>query len=858
MPVSAGDRLGPYEILGPLGVGGMGEVYRALDSRLNREVAIKISKEKFSDRFDREARAIAALNHPNICHLYDVGPNYLVMELIEGPTLSEHLKKGAVPLEEVLVIARQVAEALEAAHEKNIIHRDLKPGNIKTRPDGTVKVLDFGLAKVGGTPVVLTEDSPTVTLGHIDPAATEAGVILGTAAYMSPEQACGKQVDKRADIWAFGVVLFEMLTGRRLFRGEDSSEILAAVIKEEPDFTQVPAKVRPILRRCLEKDPKRRLRDIGDAMALLEDTAEGNDASAGNRSAWARPVPWIAAALLVIAGLSIWAVRRGLFAERRALYVQLAPPQGSEFATFGSGTGGFALSPDGKTVAFIAKTEGKNGLWIRQVDRPTARLLPGTEGAGVPFWSPDSRSIAFNVEGKLQRVELSGGAPLTICDCGGGGAWTSDGRIILGGLRVVPASGGTVSRLTMPDQSLGEVQHLYPQIIPGNHFLYWARNKKIEESGVYVASLSNPSDRVKLLTTLSNAVYASDKNGKDYLLYIRGASLMAQEFDAGARRLSGEPRAIADSVAYTGTLNRTEVSASAAGSLLYTSPIRYQFTWFDRTGRPIGKVGDLGEYITFRLSPDGRRIVASRDLPGGTDLWLLDVDRGSASRFTFAGTYHFPIWSPDSKTVVFQSFTDAQNLFRKNANGSTEEERIDLKTRRGRLPWDWSRDGRFLLYEEGGDLWVAPVLPDGSVAGKPTPYFVMKPFRAEPARFSPEPNPHWVAYQSNESGRNEIYVQAFPQPKEKIQISTDGGRLPEWSPDGREIFFVSPDYNLMTVSLKITGSAISHPRHGSCFTCPQWTWQVSSRRIRLRTLRSSWSASRPSNSSILSSIGRLS
>jgi hypothetical protein len=295
---------------------------------------------------------------------------------------------------------------------------------------------------------------------------------------------------------------------------------------------------------------------------------------------------------------------------------------------------------------------------------------------------------------------------------------------------------------------------------------------------------------------------------------------MAQEFDAGSRKLSGDPRAVADSVAFTGALNHAEVSASGAGSLLYTSPIRYQFTWFGRTGKPLDKIGDPGEYITFRLSPDGRRIVASRDLEGGTDLWLIDLDRGSASRFTFTGTYHFPIWSPDSKTIVFRSFTDLQNLFRKNANGPTSEERIDLSTRNFKTPYDWSRDGHFLLYGDAGDISVAPVLPDGALAGKPRAYFVMKPFSAGPARFSPETNPRWVAYQSNESGRYEIYAQAFPEPKEKIQISTGGGRLPEWSPDGREIFYLSPNYNLMAVSLKITANTIEPSAARELFHLP--------------------------------------
>jgi Tol biopolymer transport system component len=515
-----------------------------------------------------------------------------------------------------------------------------------------------------------------------------------------------------------------------------------------------------------------------------------------------------------------------MFGERHALYVQLAPPEGSEFATFGSGTGGFALSPDGKTVAFIAKTNGKTGLWVRDVDRPTARLLPGTEGAGVPTWSPDSKSIAFNVPGKLQRVELSGGAPLTICErCGSAGAWTDDGRIILGfgnypGLVQVPASGGTVSDFSEPDESRGEIRHVYPQIISHDRIMYWAGNRKVADSAVYVASLSNPADRVKILTSISNAVYAADNGGKGYLLFIRGANLMAQEFDAASRKLGGEPRAIADSVAYTGTLGRAEVSASTAGSLLYTSPIRYQFTWFDRSGKPLGKVGDLGEYITFRLSPDGHRIVASRDLPGGTDLWMIDIDRGSASRFTFTGTYHFPVWSPDSKALIFSSFADSQTLYRKNMSGSANEERIEFSTKRGHTAYDWSRDGRSFLYSDARNLWVAPVHPDGSLAGTPTAYFVMEPFRVLAARFSPEPNPHWVAYQSNESGRDDVYVQAFPQAKGKIQISTDGGRLPEWSPDRKEIFYVSPDYNLTAVSIKITGDTVEPSAPHELFHLP--------------------------------------
>jgi len=434
MDLSNGTRIGPYELIGPLGAGGMGQVYRARDTRLGHEVAIKVAKEKFSERFEREARAIAALNHPNICHLYDVGPNYLVMELVEGPTLSERIKKGAIPLEEALGLARQIADALEAAHEKHIVHRDLKPGNIVLTPAGKVKVLDFGLAKVGGTPVAPTEDSPTVTLGHVDPAATEAGVVLGTASYMSPEQARGKIVDKRADVWAFGVVLFEMLTGKRLFKGEDNSEILAAVIKEEPDFTQIPARVRPVLRRCLEKDPKRRLRDIADAMAMLEETtdsgsmpvAESVHAALSGRGKWAA-----AAAVLVLAAAvgGAWLLKPA--PEQRMFQMEITPPDGIKFD---AGLTPFALSPDGRHIVFVGDAKnGKRMLWLRSIESTTAAALAGTEGAEIPFWSPDSRWVGFAANGKLQKMDItSSGQPQVICDVEGrtGGTWNSDGIIL--------------------------------------------------------------------------------------------------------------------------------------------------------------------------------------------------------------------------------------------------------------------------------------------------------------------------------------------------------------------------------------------------------------------------------------------
>ena len=744
--MTRGTKLGPYEIVAPLGKGGMGEVWKARDTRLGRDVAIKISSEKFSERFEREARAIAALNHPNICHLYDVGPDYLVMELVDGPTLADRIKEGPLPLDEALKIAGQIADAVEAAHQKGVVHRDLKPGNIKIKPDGTIKVLDFGLAKMGGTPTVNADESPTLTLGQ-----TEAGVILGTASYMSPEQAKGKIVDQRADIYAFGAVLYEMLAGQRLHAGDTTTDVLASVIKEEPQWDKVPAQVQKLLKRCLEKDPQKRLRHIGDVMSLVDDPpAQAASARAPAPLVRAK-LPWMTAAAALVLGATIgaWAIVhfRSSAANGIATRVQIAPPEGGEFATFGAFTGGFAISPDGKTVAYSVKMNGKTGLWVRALDGATARLLPGTEGAGAPFWSPDNKSIAFAAGRKLLRVDITGGAPLAICEgsgCSAEGAWTDDGRIVLGGagtsrgLHQVSAFGGNPSLLTTPDASLGEVSHEFPQVLPGGRLLYWALNNKAENSAVYAAPLAKPAERVKLMTTESNAVFASDGAGKGYLLWLRGSTLMAQEFDPASFKLSGEPHPIAGPVAYTGTVKHTELSASSTGSLLYTSFIQHQFTWFDRAGHALGKVGDAAEYITFRLSPDGRRIVVSRDLPEGTDLWLIDTERNVASRLTFKGIFHFPIWSPDSRFVLFRSFT-LPYLFRKDANGSSEEQRLDLPPGPS-FAWDWSRDGRFLLYAAKGGMWVLPVTPGGAPAGKPKAY-ILSTFRPGSGRFSPEPSP---------------------------------------------------------------------------------------------------------------------
>jgi len=813
MAISAGTKLGPYEILAPIGAGGMGEVWKARDTRLNRTVAIKISKQKFSDRFEREAHAVAALNHPNICTLFDVGPDYLVMEYVEGQPL-----KGPLPLEKAVEYAKQILEALDAAHQKGIIHRDLKPGNILVTKQG-IKLLDFGLAKM--MPKAAAADGgETSTM----PLTDEHEKLVGTPQYMAPEQIEGKDGDARTDLFSFGCVFYEMLTGKRAFDGKTTSSVIAAVLEREPAPLQAAPPLDRVVRRAMAKDPDQRFQTARDLKAALTWALEqpAQTATTPSRRWWMVGT----AALVLVAAMAVWAVThfRRAPADERATHVQLTPPGGGEFVPFSSTTGGFSLSPDGRTTAYVARVNGKTGLWVQPLDTTTARLLSGTEGAGYPFWSPDGRSIAFSAPpGKVQRVDVAGGEPLTICDrCGGPGAWTDDGRIILSGasgLLQVPASGGQPSPLTTADPSSGEISSDYPQVLPGGHFLYWTKSEKPENRGVYAASLAKPAERVKLLTNDSNAVYASGGDGKGYLLWLRGSTLMAQEFDAAALKLRGEPRPVADPVGITGTLQHIEVAPSADGQLLYTPNIRNQFTWLDRTGKPSGTVGEAVEYITFRLSPDGKRVAASRDQPGGTDIWLLDIERGVASRFTSSGTMHFPVWSPDGRTIIYQSFTARVNLFRKDANGSGNEQPLNLSPV-PKTAYDWSRDGRFFLYRERAELWTLPMTPDGNPAGNPKRYLNAVPFRPGEGRFSPEPSPHWIAYASNESGRNEVYVQSFPEPHGKFQLSNGGGSFPEWGPGGRELFYVSPDFKLMAVSLKLGDNSVEPSAPRELFKLP--------------------------------------
>jgi eukaryotic-like serine/threonine-protein kinase len=827
MSLSTGSRLGPYEILAAIGAGGMGEVYRARDTRLGREVAVKVLPEIFSDdrdrvrRFQLEARAAGMLNHPNILAVHDLGTEdghlYLVTELLEGETLATRLEQGALPQRKAIDYAQQVARGLAAAHDKGITHRDLKPSNLFITRDGHVKILDFGLAKVAAPEMENTGDRSDF--------GSKPGLVLGTVGYMSPEQVKCQPVDARSDIFSFGAVLYEMVSGRRAFEASTKVGTMALIVREDPPPLQTPLGLERLIHRCLEKSPEERFqsaRDLGYALQSLSVADSGATNAIALPPPPKRILPWIAAAaalvLLIVGGVYVSRFRRPK-GDEHALHLDISPPEGGRFSI----GGGAALSPDGRSVAFIATAGEKSGLWVRSLDAGTVRFLSGTEGATAPFWSPDGESLAYFAGNRLWRAALTGGVPSVVCDSGGGMArgafWGSDGRIVFGGLTggllQVPAAGGTRSPLTNLDAVRGETNHYWPQLLPGGRILYWIRSQKPENTGTFVASLSKPEERTRVSD--ANALYASGRNGTSYLLWLRGSTLVAQSFDLDALKAVGEPQPVADPVG--ATLGRLNVSEPVADSLLYAPwGSSTQLALLDRTGKRLETLGEPGTYRGFRFSPDGRRIALTFESGNPGDLWIQDVDGAAKSRFTFTATGPVsPVWSPDARTIVFSS-GDSFHLFRKASSGAGNEERL-LPSPNVQVPSDWSRDGRSVLYFERGSntptsIWVLPVAADGSVVpgGAPRPY-VRASFSAYWATFSPEESPHWVAYVSDESGRNEIYVQAFPEPHGKFQISTEGGQYPRWGKgDGGarcEIFYLSPGNKVTVVSVKLNSDSVT-------------------------------------------------
>jgi len=833
-----GKSIAHYRVTEMLGKGGMGEVYRATDTKLGREVALKVLPPVFANdadrmaRFKREAHVLASLNHPNIASIYGLeeadGIHCLVLELVEGPTLAETIREGPVPLEESLNIAKQIADALEAAHEKGVIHRDLKPANVKVTPEGMVKVLDFGLAKALGEPAgeAVTENSPTLSV-----AATHAGIILGTAAYMSPEQARGQEADKRADIWSFGVVLFEMLTGKRTFSGETVSDTLAAVLRAEVDWdalpTDTPVAIRRLFRRCLTRERKQRLRDIADARFEIE---EGLAEPAGEvglpvaipspQPLWRRALPWAVAGLLaIVAAVALWAPWRTGGPPMR-LSVEV-PPGESLWTVQGAAA---VISPDGTRLAFVTTDgQGQQKLYVRSLDQLQANALSGTEGAANPFFSPDGEWIAFFSGNELKKVSVSGGATVTLCDApnGRGGSWSEDGTIIFAptqrsGLSRVSSAGGTPEAFTTVDRERGETSHRWPQVLPGGKaVLFTVRTSPLEDRYLDVYSLDTGGRK----TVQQGGMYGRYLP-TGHLVYMSEGTLFAAPFDLGRLEVTGPSAPIVEDVQATPGYESAQVDFSQTGTLVYLTGEEavnaVSIFWMDQEGKMDPLLSTPRDYLRPRFSPDGKRLAV--DFSDGTnlDIWVYDLERETLSRLTFdEGGDRNPVWTPDGRYVTFSSNRQGGvgDIYWKRADGTGEAERL-TESSNYQVPSSWSPDGKLLVFWEENldtqsDLWMLPMEEDEHGALKPgkPKQFLRTSAREDGGNISPDG--HWLAYGSNESGRYEVYVRPFPGPGGKWQISADGGDFATWSPNGRELFYRTLGVlnRIMVVSYSVEGDS---------------------------------------------------
>jgi Tol biopolymer transport system component/tRNA A-37 threonylcarbamoyl transferase component Bud32 len=808
MGLPIGQRFGSYEVLELIGAGGMGEVYRARDTRLHRDVALKVLPDTNRldaaalQRFEREARLLAALNHPNIATLHGIEPtgdaHALVMEFVDGLTLDDRLagrSPGKLALAEVQHIARQIADALDAAHERGIVHRDLKPANIKIRPDGTVKVLDFGIATVFETP---SSGPPDVTLGIT---AMQAAIV-GTPSYMSPEQATGGPVDRRADIWAFGCVLFEMLTGERAFAGDTASSTLARVLERDPDWSRLPATLprglRVLLQQCLAKDPRKRRRDCGDVRLDLEQVAAEPTETA---TAAPRLKMWMAATVLLavvttaLLALQVLPLRSA--PAPASVRFSVFPPAGGVFATpLFSGSGapvGGSISPDGLRLAFTARDAGGTiQLYVRPLDSLEARALPGTEDAALPFWSPDGAALGFFARGQLKRIDAAGtGEPQQLCPVtrGQGGAWNRHGTIVFGSdlraaLRRVSAAGGDCAELTT--LAAGERGHRFPQFLPdGEHFIYHVDAAGADDSGVFVASLGAPAGR--RLLAADSAAFAAPQS----LLFVRRGTLFAQAFDIAALALRGDPVTLAAGVSAEGSA--PAFSASDTGVLTYrTGPAdsdEQQLAWFDRAGTRLGVAGAPGTYRGIDLSPDGTRIAVHNHQGSGGDIWVIEP-QGTATRITFDPSQDnsSPVWSPDGQRLAYGSLRNGKwGIYWKAANGEGADQ-LFLESEVPKIPASWSPDGAYLAYwsyERVAHQWILPLSGSGG------PKQLLDERAAYDGHSQISPDGRWVAYLSTLTGRPEIYVRGFPEGEGARQVSINGGVTPRWRGDGKELYFMT-------------------------------------------------------------------
>jgi len=818
MGLASGTRLGPYEIQSPLGAGGMGEVYRARDMRLERDVAIKVLPANLSadsflrQRLEREAKAISKLSHPHICTLHDIGHqegiDFLVMELVDGETLEQRLTKGALPPEQAIRCGAQIAEALAKAHKSGIVHRDLKPANVMLTKSGA-KLMDFGLAKSSGAAPLaealtqLTEERSKLTA---------EGIILGTIRYMAPEQLEGKEVDARTDIFALGEVVYEMVTGRAPFMGKSQASVIAAILTAEPQPISAlqpvtPAGLQRVVKKCLAKEPDDRWQsasDLAGEFYWMLEAEPGGTKDVPMRRGTSRLAWSVAASLLLslaIVGAMLWQSRsQGL----RAMYFNAAVP----FAA-----NDLALSPDGHMMVMVAYSAQTNNyvLWTQEVGSNQTTLLDGTQGATYPFWSPDGKSIGFFAAGKLKKVDASGRQGQVICDApnGRGGAWNRDGVIIFapagfGGMSRVSSQGGQPVELTKPDTSRFESSHRWPVFLPdGKHFLYLAANfsGQLEHNAIFLGSLDS-QEKSAIVSTNANAAYAEP----GYLLYLRDKTLVAQPFDPKKFALSGEARSLSDKVLYFPGVDKAVFSVSKGEVLAAqtgTGASVAQLTWFDRSGKALGVAGAPENYGNARLSPDGRRIAADKTDPNGRniDLWVGEASRGATTRLTFDPALdQTPIWSPDGKQILFASSRDLGfHLYIKNSDGSGAEEKVARVGLGMQINvFDWSRDGKNILFAKDNELWSLS-WPDR--IAKP---LLQAKWTVKNAQFSPDGR--WIAYASNETGNLEIYVSPFPAGAGKWQVSGAGGEEPRWRKDGKELFYLSPEGRMMAVAVK-TGAS---------------------------------------------------
>ncbi|PYQ67390.1 MAG: hypothetical protein DMF54_04360, partial [Acidobacteria bacterium] len=827
MTLAAGTRLGPYEIVSEVGSGGMGEVYRARDTRLGRTVAVKVLPSHLSaspevrQRFEREAKTISQLSHPHICALYDVGNQdgveFLVMEYLEGEALSNRLVKGPLAFDQVLRYGLEIADALDRAHRQGVVHRDLKPANIMLTKSG-VKLLDFGLAKMVAPAAARSGASLTTLPTQTGRDLTAEGTILGTFQYMAPEQLEGRDADARSDIFAFGAVLYEMATGKKAFSGRSQASLISSIMTSEPAPASTVVPTAPpafdrVVRTCLAKDPDDRWQtahDIGVQLRWIQDGAtSAAPVSVGPRRRTAALfLPWLLAALAaaLLAGVLLRDWRRSSLRAAVTRFLVLAPEK-TMFTPPGElSSAQMALSPDGRTLAFVANPGGARPLlWIRPLDSLTAVPLPGTEDALHPFWSPDGRSLGFFTPTSLKRVEASGGTPQRLCDAvaGRGGSWSSQGVIVFSQSSPTPLfrvqdTGGESQPATEFDVARAEDRHRFPFFLPdGKRFLFWARSTKRENTGIYVASLDSRKARL-VVNSESMGQYAGG-----YLLTVQQGMLVAYPFDEVSVQLRGNPVRVAEGVLTGNPPGYAPFSVSGSNVLAYSTPSAKsrQLAWFDRSGRRVGTVGEAGDYSTPRLSPDGKRIAVAlrEESKTNTDIWVSDSTRGAWSRLTFdPAAERAPLWSPDGSRIVFTSGTaGVLDLYEKPASGSGEP-RLAVRSASDKFPTDWTRDGRYLVYHTFGasstwDIWVAPT--DG---GKP---FALLASKFTEAQGQVSPDGRWIAYASDESGRFEIYVTQFPQKRGRWQISTAGGSQPWWRGDGKELVYLGPEQTLMSVAV---------------------------------------------------------